>query len=59
MSKLKEILRKKGVTQKDLAKQTGISYSLINDFAVGRVDITLKKAKKIADELGVKTDDLI
>lgn len=59
MSKLKEILRKKGVTQKELAKQTGISYSLINDFAVGRVDITLKKAKKIADELGVKTDDLI
>ena len=59
MSKLKEILRKKGVTQKELAKQTRISYSLINDFAVGRVDITLKKAKKIADELGVKTDDLI
>ena len=59
MSKSKEILKKKGVTQKELAKQTGISYSLINDFAVGRVDITLKKAKKIADELGVKTDDLI
>lgn len=59
MSKLKEILKKKGVTQKELAKQTGISYSLINDFAVGRVDITLKKAKRIADELGIKTDDLI
>ena len=59
MSKLKEILKERGVTQKELAKQTGISYSLINDFAVGRVDITLKKAKKIADELGVKTDDLI
>ena len=59
MSKLKEILKKKGVTQKELAKHTGLSYSLINDFAVGRVDITLKKAKKIADELGVKTDDLI
>ena len=59
MSKIKEILKKKGVTQKQLAKQTGISYSLINDFAVGRVDITLKKAKKIADELGIKTDDLI
>ena len=59
MSKLKEILKERGVTQKELAKQTGISYSLINDFAVGRVDITLKKAKKIADELGIKTDDLI
>ncbi len=59
MSKLKEILKERGVTQKELAKQTGISYSLINDFAVGRVDITLKKAKKIADVLGVKADDLI
>lgn len=59
MSIIKGILREKGVTQKELAKQTGISYSLINDFEVGRVDITLKKAKKIADELGVKTDDLI
>ena len=59
MSKIKEILKKKGITQKELAKQTGISYSLINDFAVGRVDITLRKAKKIADYLGVKADDLI
>ena len=59
MTKIKRILKERGVTQKELAKQTGISYSLINDFAVGRVDITLKKAKKIADELGVKTDDLI
>ncbi|CUN12784.1 helix-turn-helix domain-containing protein [Turicibacter sanguinis] len=59
MSKIKEILKKKEITQKQLAKQTGISYSLINDFAVGRVDITLKRAKKIADALGVKVDDLI
>lgn len=59
MSKIKEILKKKGVTRKELAKRTGISYSLINDFAVGRVDITLQKANKIAKYLNVPMEELI
>ena len=59
MSKLKIILRQRGWTQAYLATRTGFNKDYINRYIKGHHDITLKKAKIIADTLEVKIDDLI
>lgn len=59
MSKLKEILKQKDMTQVELSRRTGFNKDYINRFIKGHHDITLSKAKKIADVLDIKIDDLI
>jgi len=59
MTKLRKILSKEKVSQAELSRFTGISTNQINNYVTGRCDIPLKKAKKIADILEVKIDDLI
>jgi len=58
MSKLKIILKQKRITQVQLAEKTGFNKNYLNRYIGGYHDITLKKAKKIADALDVKIDDL-
>ncbi len=43
MSKLKEILRNKKMSQRELAKEVGISHQSINNFVTGRYDIQTRK----------------
>lgn len=44
----------KGITQADLARETGLSTSKINDLIKGRITITPKTAKKLASVFEVE-----
>lgn len=59
MSKLKEILGEKGITQRQLAKEVGMSYQMICMYATGKVDMGSKKLYKIAKYLNVPMEELI
>ncbi len=59
MSKLKEILGEKGITQRELAKEVGMSYQMICMYATGKVDMGSKKLYKIAKYLDVPMEELI
>lgn len=59
MSKLKEILGEKGITQRQLAKEVGMSYQMICMYATGKVDMGSKKLYKIAKYLDVPMEELV
>ena len=59
MSKFKKILKEKGVTQRQLAKEVGMSYQMICMYATGKVDMGSKKLYKIAKFLDVPMEELI
>lgn len=59
MSKLKKILGEKGITQRQLAKEVGMSYQMICMYATGKVDMGSKKLYKIAKYLDVPMEELI
>ena len=59
MSKFKKILKEKGVTQRQLAKEVGMSYQMICMYATGKVDMGSKKLYKIAKYLDVPMEELI
>lgn len=59
MSKLKGILGEKGITQRQLAKEVGMSYQMICMYATGKVDMGSKKLFKIAKYLNVPMEELI
>ncbi len=51
MSGFKRVLKKKGITQRQLAKEVGMSYQMICMYATGKVDMGSKKLFKIARQL--------
>ena len=51
---IETFLELKGMTQTDLAKETGLSTSKINDLIKGRINITPAIAKKLASVFGVE-----
>ena len=53
-----DLLKKKGITQRDLARESNIPESTLNRYLNGNSDIPLSKAKRIADSLGITLDDL-
>lgn len=59
MSGIKRVLKEKGITQRQLAKEVGMSYQMICLFATGKVDMASKKLYKIAKFLGVSMEELI
>lgn len=59
MSKLKEVLGEKGITQRQLAKEVGMSYQMICMYATGKADMGSKKLYKIAKYLDVPMEELI
>src|SRR3989338_6150821 len=57
LEEIKEIRKKFGLTQNELAKRAGVSQSLIAKIEAGRIDPTFSNAKKIfqaLDDLGKK-----
>lgn len=57
LEEIKEIRKKFGLTQSELAKRAGVSQSLIAKIEAGRLDPTFSNAKKIfqaLDDLGKK-----
>jgi Plasmid maintenance system antidote protein len=57
-NRLEQIMRKRGLTQKDLQERTGIPQSDISKIINDRKDIYLKTAQKIAVALGLRVDDI-
>ena len=51
---IETFLELKGMTQADLAKETGLSTSKINDLIKGRINVTPSTAKKLASVFGVE-----
>lgn len=51
---IKTFLEVKGMTQAELAKETDLSTSKINDLIKGRINITPKTAKKLASVFEVE-----
>ena len=52
-------LRKKGVTQSDLARKVGVTREAVSKIVNGFRDPSLEVAKRIADYLGTTIDDLV
>ena len=57
--KLKHMLETKNVKQVYIARLLGVSEVLVSRYVNGLSDPTLRAAKKIAEYLGVKIDDIV
>lgn len=57
--RLRKMTRLKGMTQDELAKQTGISKNMLSMYMRGLSVPTLFKASKIAEVLGCTIEDLL
>ena len=56
--KIDDILRQKGMSEKDLASKMGISVQAVNSVVRCRENPSVKKLKKYADALGVGIGEL-
>ena len=52
-------LEERKMTQKDLAKEIGVSPSRINDFITGRAEPSLKIAKRLCLTLGITASAML
>ena len=52
-------LEERQMTQKDLAKEIGVSPSRINDFITGRAEPSLKIAKRLCVSLGITASAML
>jgi transcriptional regulator with XRE-family HTH domain len=55
LNRIAEVLEEKGVSQYRLHKDSGVSYSLINNYVANAKQPTLETLKKLADALGYKS----
>lgn len=58
LNKIREVMRKKGITQKDLAIAVNIDQGALSKIINEKKEITLKTARKISDALGYGIDYL-
>ena len=56
--RLKELRKEKKISQVELAKEIGVGKSIISLWEKGECDITLSKAKTLAQFFGVTLDYL-
>lgn len=59
LNRIKLVLVEKGITQTELAKRLGKSFSTINAYCSNRKQPSLELLSKIADVLSVSIKDLI
>ena len=59
MSRIRQILLSRRITEVELAKRTGISNQTISRFFLGKNDIGATKLYLIAKELGISMEELI
>ena len=57
-NRIREVRRKKGLRQSDLAKKVGIFQSEISEIETGERKPSVYLAKRIAKALGVSIDEL-
>jgi len=58
MNRIREVMRKKGITQKELAEEVSIDQGTLSKIINEKKEITLKTARKISDALGFGIDYL-
>ncbi len=58
VNRIREVMRKKGITQKDLANAVNIDQGTLSKIINEKKEITLKTARKISDALGFGIDYL-
>jgi len=56
--RVKEILKEKGMSQKDLAKRMNVQDGTMSNILSGRYSPTLDTLQRIADALGVEVAEL-
>lgn len=56
---MKEKMKEKHLTQKDLAERLAVSTSRVNDYLQGRCEPTLKMARAISRELDIEADAIL
>lgn len=59
LNRIKVVLVEKGVSQTQLAKELGKSFSTVNGYCSNRKQPTLELLSKMADYLSVNIKDLI
>ena len=57
--KLKMMLEKMNVKQVDIARLLGVSEVMVSKYVNGQATPTIPSAKKIAEYLGCKIDDIV
>lgn len=58
--RIQEVARQRGITQKQLAKKSGVTEPLLNRYWNNHTQsVTLKQLAMIASALGVKPGDLL
>ena len=57
--KIRELRKKKELTQEDLAYKAGLDYSYINQIENGKRNPSMEAVEKIAKALGVKVQALV
>lgn len=58
-TKLKKILREKGISQVFLAREIGMNIKTLNAIINGRINLSLETANKICRTLNINIIDLI
>jgi len=58
VNRIREVMKKKGMNQKDLAEKVGIDQGTLSKIINGKKEITLKTARKLSDALGFGIDYL-
>ena len=58
-TRIKELLREKGMDQKDLAEAIGVTASMMTYIIKGLRDTTVTNAARMAKVLGVKIDEIV
>lgn len=59
MNNLKQLRKKKGLTQQGLAEKLGVTYRTIQNWESGLNQISIGKAKQLAEYFGVSVDYLL
>lgn len=57
--RIKHLRKIKGMTQEELAFQSGIDYSYLNEIEAGKRNPSIKRIAGIAKALGVKPSELL
>ena len=55
---LRRAIRRSGMTRKQIADQSGVSYAIVHDFVSGKRGMTLRTASKVADLLGLELREI-
>ncbi len=56
--RIRELRKKQGLSQEELAQQAGLDYSYLNEIEAGKRNPSVKRVAKIARVLGVSLPEL-